>query len=523
MKRFVVFMALLLVTSALIFAAGGQNRSTTSAANEVSMTVLDRGLIPASEGNYADNRWVRWINENSPVKVTFVPVPRTASSSTMTTMFASGTAPDLIAEYNRSFLDRFYDQGVIQPVGDYIEQYSTSYKEYQRQNPDLVPYLIGLDGKQYGITSRRTAQNVLNQGIFVRKDWLDRWGMQVPRTTDQALAFMRRARDENPSGLGTWGVGTDYSFRGVIDVMFGLAAVNFNVVNGRFVDWYSTPAYRDALQFRATIFQEGLIDPEFITDTTFTRQRQFMATGRIAMRIQGIPSQNDYADLIRNVPTADFVAIEPLESPYGRTGFISEVPFLHMVLMNKDAKNPRAAIEYIDWLISGGYWNLSWGMEGRHYRLVNGVPQVIDAALNAVEVDYLTGNFEFALVNDNATRMSAVGLQTWITTRAANDPVSQDWARRYSQAAEISLRWPHRFHVPYGPSSPTIQEFTTNTGAGINTGSRIDAIETSIMMGRVSVDEGLRQINDYKRSLGWDAINAEKDAWYQANRHLFNR
>ena len=40
-------------------------------------------------------------------------------------------------------------------------------------------------------------------------------------------------------------------------------------------------------------------------------------------------------------------------------------------------------------------------------------------------------------------------------------------------------------------------------------------------MGRLTVDEGLRQINEYKNSLGWQAIIAEKDAWYQANKAAF--
>jgi hypothetical protein len=34
------------------------------------------------------------------------------------------------------------------------------------------------------------------------------------------------------------------------------------------------------------------------------------------------------------------------------------------------------------------------------------------------------------------------------------------------------------------------------------------------------VDEGIRQINEYKKSFGWDGVNAEKDAWYQKNKHL---
>jgi putative aldouronate transport system substrate-binding protein len=297
--------------------------------------------------------------------------------------------------------------------------------------------------------------------------------------------------------------------------MFGLAADGFNVVNGRFQDWFATPAYREALAFRAQIYQEGLIDPEFITDTTFTRQRQFLTTGRVAMRMQGIGFQMEYFDFIQNVPNADFVPIEPLISSQGQFGFISEVPFLKMVLMNKTARNPKAIMEYMDWLIDGAYWTLSFGLEGRHYRLVNGVPQVIDAALNRIEVDYIKGNSEFALV-DNLRVTPA-----WIPIQAAQDPQSQDWARRYAQAIDYSVRWPHDRHIPYPPTSSRIEEWNLATSYGINSGTQIDILETAIMMGRLSVDEGLRQINEFKRSLGWDAINAEKDRWYQANRNLF--
>jgi putative aldouronate transport system substrate-binding protein len=331
---------------------------------------------------------------------------------------------------------------------------------------------------------------------------------------------MRRAVNEDPDGNGprdTWGVGTDYSWPIVCNAIFGKPAGDFNVVNGRFVDWFSTPGYRDALAFRAQIYQEGLLDPEYITDgPNFTRQKQFLVTGKIAMRFQGIGFQGDYFDFIRNVPDADFVPIEPLQSSYGRFGFGLETPFLKMVLMSKNARNPKAIMEYMDWLITDGYFTLSFGLEGQHYRLVNGVPQVIDAARNRIEVDYIKGNSEFALVDAVHTRWN----QSWIPIQSAQDPISQDWARRYAQAVNFSVTIPHVQHVPYNPTSPAIENFNIAT-TGLS--SQVYALETSIMIGRLSVDEGLRQINEYKKSVGWDAVNAEKDRWYQANKHLFNK
>jgi len=523
MKRTVFFCVVLSLSAALVFGAGStQQQSRTGAADpyanaprEVSMTILDRGQIPASEGNYENNRWVRWINENSPVRVTFVPVPRNGSRAAMNTLFASGTAPDVIWEYNVSHLNFFFEQGVIQPVDEYIDRYSTHYKKYLQDNPDILPYLISsVDGKQYGISSKRDIRSLVNLGMFVRKDWLDRFNMRAPTTADEALAFMRRAKADNPSGLGTWGVGTNYAWSTLTTAMFGRPADNFLIVNGRFVDWYNTPGYRDSLAYMTTMYQEGLIDPEYITDgPNFTRQNQFISTGRVAMTWMGMGIQTQFADMMRNVPTAEMIAIDPLSTPYGRFGFGQEAPFLKMVLLNKTARNPKAIMEYLDWLITDGYFTLSFGLEGRHYRMVNGVPQVIDAALNRTEVDYIKGNSEFALVDRVADRLTPA----WLPVLAAQDPISQAFARLTAQGIEKSLGTPTFAFTPFQPTSTSIQNFNIAT-TGQN--SQVYALEIAIITGRLTLDEGLRQINAFKNANGWNDINVEKDAWYQAHKHL---
>ncbi|MDF2713511.1 MAG: extracellular solute-binding protein, partial [Paenibacillus sp.] len=53
---------------------------------EITVSVYDRGNIPAEEGTVTRNRWTDWINANSPVQVKFVPIPRWESETKFNTL-----------------------------------------------------------------------------------------------------------------------------------------------------------------------------------------------------------------------------------------------------------------------------------------------------------------------------------------------------------------------------------------------------------------------------------------------------
>ncbi|MCL2479339.1 MAG: extracellular solute-binding protein, partial [Treponema sp.] len=255
MKKIIILSAILLSLSAMLFANGGAQPVTAGPAKpQISVIMFDRGQCAASEGTYENNRWTRWINDNAPVNVTFVPVPRTESTARETALFAAGQAPDLVWEFGKGFMDTLYNQGVIQPVADHIKNYSTVYRDYLAAHKELMPYLIAEDGKQYGMTTARNILNIPNHAMWIRQDWLDKFKMATPTTTDEVLTFMRRARDEDPDGNGvkdTWGLTFNYNWTGIVNALFGQPMDNFMIVNDHFVDWTSTPGYRDQLAFKA--------------------------------------------------------------------------------------------------------------------------------------------------------------------------------------------------------------------------------------------------------------------------------
>jgi putative aldouronate transport system substrate-binding protein len=160
---------------------------------------------------------------------------------------------------------------------------------------------------------------------------------------------------------------------------------------------------------------------------------------------------------------------------------------------------------YIDWMMkTENWWTLMYGLEGQHYRLVNGVPQTIDPEKNRIEIGY---SGEYAIFHQNQPQLS------WFPIQAAQDALSQAYVPVRQKANEIQLKNKYT-RLPYTATSDNIRRFGTEIGP------QITALETSIITGRLTVDEGIRQINEYKRSFGWDAVNAEKDAWYQSNKHL---
>ncbi len=168
---------------------------------EVSISMFDRGQVSSDEGTYEDNRWVKWIREQSGINVSIVPVPRNQAQEKLNVLIASNQAPDLIWEYDRNYIGQLVTQGVIQPIDEYIEKYSTSYKAYLEQHPELKPYLT-FDGKTYAVTTKRAVNTVANHGMWIRQDWLDKLKLKAPTTVEELVEVAKAFKDGDPDGNG---------------------------------------------------------------------------------------------------------------------------------------------------------------------------------------------------------------------------------------------------------------------------------------------------------------------------------
>jgi putative aldouronate transport system substrate-binding protein len=66
---------------------GGGAGQAPEKRGSITVSLYDRGSVPADEGTMDNNRWTKWVNENGPVDVKYVTVPRWESIQKFNVMF----------------------------------------------------------------------------------------------------------------------------------------------------------------------------------------------------------------------------------------------------------------------------------------------------------------------------------------------------------------------------------------------------------------------------------------------------
>ncbi|RTE08737.1 extracellular solute-binding protein [Paenibacillus whitsoniae] len=365
----------------------------------ITVSIYDRGITPASEGTVDNNIMTRWINEAGPVDVKFIPVSRTQSEQGLNTLFAAEKAPDLILEYAPQVKNTLIDRKLIQPIEGMIKAYSTEYKELLRKYPILKRVGTGADGQLYQFG--RINETIPQRGVFIRKDWLQKLGLNIPKTTDELYLVAKAFAERDPDGNGkkdTYGIAMSYNSGAILDEMFGVTYPDYVVKNGELVHgWDHIEA---VTAFKKRLYEEGIVDRSYFTDKTGSRAKYDFLNGKtgIFMEQFNVPVTfltDFYMPLLKNVPEADLAIMPYPETPVGRFNPIFVNPVQMTGVVNAKAKDPEAVMKYVDFASSERFMKtMYYGFEGIHSKSEAGVcPQVTDLMKWRTEFNYASGDF----------------------------------------------------------------------------------------------------------------------------------
>ena len=246
-----------------------------------------------------------------------------------------------------------------------------------------------------------------------------------------------------------------------------------------------------------------------MTDTNYERQRQLLVTGKIGIYLGNYNQESEWRELKANVPEAELVPFEPVESKYGKFGLYQEPPAMSMICMNKDCDNPEAVMKFLDWILEEGWMSVVYGEEGVHYNLVDGYPQQIDVNKFQKEVAYAG---EYAIIRDEVID----DVETYISVTSAQDELSQEYAKLRALGLETAMKNKFRRDVPYTPST----ELSSKYNADFN--SILTSIEAKMISdSSYSVEDGLAEIKSEQEVLGLEEVLKERQAWYDSNKDSF--
>lgn len=445
---------------------GGTTTGGTDGGEEkrgsITSSIYDRGSVPPEEGTVDNSRWTRWLNENGPTDVKFMPVPRWESKEKFNVMFASGSAPDLVFEYDTAYRNELISQKQLMPLNDLIEEHSVEYKALLEKYPLLRKVATRDDGNMYEFA--RINGLSTNHMFFVRKDWLDKLGLDIPKTTDELYAVAEAFVKRDPDGNGqadTLAIGVTAVGDTTLKQMF--QDVGYKVVDGKLVRAWENAIAKN--NFVKKLYDNGLIDKDFLTDKNSEKAKQDFINGKLGFyAANGGEAYATFTALKKNFPDAVVTAVPLPASEFGQFGPIVNNPVQATAAINANAKDPVAVMKYVDFLVrESTMMTLQYGIEGEHYTMgESGCPAPIDPEKNKKEIDW-TGDMRMLVSS------GLFGECTHFKNKMnPNDPIDREYLEIVEHSDRIYLDpkapMADLTHVEQMPTLPKdLQLIVTNT------------------------------------------------------------
>lgn len=352
--------------------------------------VYDRGN---AGGSAADNNyWTKWIQENygdkNNVTLKFETSPRFDNNSKLQMWMAAGTAPDLCYTNELAPVTNFMNNGGLAPLDDALNQYGAQLKEFLGQ--DILAK--GLDAKT-GIRYVLRAKKVIDaqETSWIRKDWLDKLGLPMPRTTDEWYNAMKAFKEKNPDQMGK-------VVPFVINYDVGWRANNFIesfktdktdlqrfITNGRYLQVF-TPGVKDAIRLLNKMYNEDLISKEFPLDSgengiwtsDMINGYGGFITHNYDYPLRG-PSPAILVNLQAKRPDAELVPCDPFRDKDGKyTKRLSDTAGIQMFVPKTGTSKVNDVIKYLNWMTDPDVlFFLQYGELGKNHEMDNGIPKLI--------------------------------------------------------------------------------------------------------------------------------------------------
>lgn len=381
--------ALVLVIVAVPVFAGGQTDASKNGLTTIELwygaAVTEAGAPPA------DWKALELIREKLGIELvlTALPSAETDQDVKINTAAAANALPDIFM-VRRDVWTKLIPTGLIAPVDTmYSKMPTRSATQYDADSRAFTT----VNGKSYGLASPGSIAK--NEGLVIRKDWLDKLGLKVPTTTAELMNVMKAFTEKDPDGNGkadTYGYG---AFIEINNFEEGLGR-RFEPIMGAFGvagTWNITKAspglnVRKAEYFEALSYIKQMIDAQVIDPNWMSYKKDdFRAAwkqGKFGiMREQNaaLALESNYSIFDKNFPQGEWIVIDAPKGPSGKqaVGVYTMSYRIYAVSASAaKAKKLDAIAKLLEWMSSDeGYFLLGWGEEGVNYiKDANGIPTV---------------------------------------------------------------------------------------------------------------------------------------------------
>ncbi len=401
---------------------------------KITVEVYDRGNDDGSDPT--NNNYTKWIKEQMlekhNVEVEFVAVPRWTEVEQINNLLAAGDAPDICLTYDYPTVQTYANMGGVLDLSSYVDDYK-----------DMLPNLwnwLGetniywdkdpVDGTLWAIEGKRAVTNRIN--TFVRKDWLDKLGLEEPTTRQEFEDMIIAFRDNAETLLGAdadkmipYSVSFDVGWRAalLIESFIDPDVSDYEYYVNGFDDRALTQnGTKEAVRLLNKWYNEGLLWDDFaLYGSGDSTEDDMIKAGYVGafMHNWDYPYRDGENSIQTNLermvgPDAKFVVVDCFEdSKGGHNKFITSSAGDRKIFFPTTNTEPLASMMYLDFISTPEVIEyLQIGEEGiTHNKLEDGTIEITAATGEDIQnsgfnIDYTITCNGLHLVDDDLTLKS---------------------------------------------------------------------------------------------------------------------
>lgn len=414
MKKFLVlFLALLLAPSFVLWASGAGEKSTVEEKGDRGKHWVADGLemtfwceisprTTATRQSHNEVPVYQEAEKLTGIKMKYLHPPAGQEDEQFNLMLASADLADII-DWDWQTIpggpEKAIRDGVVLKLNDLIKQHGTAVGGYLNTRPDIAKMVITDEGSMYVVPFLRPAirdpseaWQRFSTSHQMRNDWLKKLGLKLPETIDETEKVLRAFKAMGPniipiSSLPSGSIKNIWGLRWFMSA-WG-STYDWYVVDGKMRYGSAEPSYKEFLTYMNRWYKDGLIDPDFM-GRQYADVRALILEDRVASfwgllnrdmgGISGLAMKAKH-------PTFELTAAPWPKAPNGKSYNMAGdgariFPGGGAAITTKN-KNPVEAMKWLNfWWTEDGHNLGNFGIEGLTYNWVDGFPKYTELITN---------------------------------------------------------------------------------------------------------------------------------------------
>ena len=391
----------------------GSEKAELGYQNEVSLPISEDGaeltmlttavnlmgdLANLGINNYNDFEYMQKLEELTGVHVETTEVNFFTASEQYNVLLASGDYPDLIKNlgtYYSTGLSGALSDDIIMDLTDDLSAYAPNYDYLIHSNDAETPYYL-TDGKVLQFMGTYDSF-INNQGLVLRKDWLEECDLDVPETYDELHDVLKAFKDKyncssaiymnNNCTITTLTEGYNvatYNVSGSGGAGGSGSSLPYYVEDGVVKCSFIEDGYRDYLTMIHDWYEEGLMDSDFVS-IEYDPFSSYLS-GQITSDQMGVWCTS--GEGIDNYTVPVVCMASPVQNK-GDKQHMTEMTLapaddITAISVSSACEDPDIAMAWLDyWFSEDGIAFYNFGLEGTDYTLdESSTPKFTDAVVN---------------------------------------------------------------------------------------------------------------------------------------------